>query len=618
MKHHLSALPLVLACLLVASCGRKVELSEYAVIPEPAYLLQKGRTFDLTPSTKICFENLGQNTATAKYITTSLRQMHIRPALIGAPDENTITFKLNDSVNTEIGDEGYLLLVRPEGILVSANTEAGLFYAYQTFMQMLPSDVGQHKYRRIVMPECTILDYPRFGWRGSHLDVSRHFFSVQQVKKHLDLMAAYKLNKFHWHLTDDHGWRIETDCYPELNDIGSWRVERPLKQWDNPAPPKPGEEPTYGGYYSKAEIAEIVKYAADRHIEVIPEIELPGHCSAILAAYPELACDDYPYTVAIGSYWPPKAILCAGNPKTLDFLFQVLDEVTELFPSQFIHIGGDEAWKDNWKKCPKCQSKIRQLDLANEEQLQGWLVGMVEQHLAEKGKRIVGWDEMLDCGMVSQNAIVMAWRGYKPAETAARRGNDVIMTPTEFCYLDYCQSDQKYQPRAFQAESPMTQTYRFDPMPAGLPAEEQHHILGGQANLWTERIATSEHAEYMLLPRLCAIAECLWSLPEKKDWKQFQHKIETHKTLLRIRGYNVCNGSFRPTVTKVRDGNEFVVTLVPEVEGTYLYYTTDGSAPSPESELYVGPLRLAPGIRLRTVALYRGKLQEGVYDFIIK
>lgn len=613
--HKYNNLLVVAMLLLCGGCGKKVTVEDYFVIPEPVYMVQKARSFTLSPSTKLCFEHIGQNSATAKYIATSLRDIRIRPAFVGQPDDDCITFCLNDTLNGEIGDEGYVLTVRPEGIEVCANTEAGIFYGFQTLLQMLPDDINRHPYRRITMPECTIIDYPRFSWRGSHLDVSRHFFSVKDVKKHLDLMAAYKLNKFHWHLTDDHGWRIEMENYPELNDIGSWRVPRPLSEWDNPCPPRAGEKPTYGGYYTKSEIADIIEYAAQRHIEVIPEIELPGHSSAILAAYPELACDNYPYTVALGSYWPPKAILCAGNDKVLDFLYGMMDEVVALFPSEYIHIGGDEAFKDNWRACPRCQARIRQLGLKDEELLQGWLVSKVERHLAGKGRRIIGWDEMMDCGMPSSQAIVMAWRGYDAAARSARSGNDVIMTPTSYCYLDYCQSDQHYQPRAFQSELTLTQAYRFDPMPRGLSQEEQRHILGGQGNLWTERIDTYSHAEYMLLPRLCAVAECLWTPVRRKDWPLFQSKIEHHKARLQSNGYNCCNGCFRPTVrVRGEQGGMMTVTLVPEVLHTYLYYTTDGTIPSADSPLYTTPLHLPSGTCLRILAMYHGRVQEGVYE----
>lgn len=614
MKHWYSILAIAMM-LLAASCRDNIQMTEYSIIPEPAYMVQKGRTFDLTPSTKLCFENLGQNAPTAKYIANSLRKMHVRPAFIGSPDKNCITFTLNDTVNPAIGEEGYLLQIRPEGIFISANTEAGLFYAFQTFLQMLPDDIQDHAYSHIIMPECTILDFPRFAWRGSHLDVCRHFFTVKQIEKHLDLMAAYKLNKFHWHLSDDQGWRIEIEQYPQLNDIGSWHVDRTDAVWGHEEPPREGEMPTYGGFYTPEDIAEVVEYAAVRNIEVIPEIEFPAHSSAILAAYPELACDNYPYAVAVGPCWPPKAVLCAGSDKTMQFVTDILDEVAELFPSQYIHIGGDAPLLDNWENCPRCQTKIRQLGLADEADLHSWFLAQIESHLAQKGKRIIGWDEILGCGRLSGDAVVMAWSGDSTAFEAALRGNAVISANPEYCNMEYYQADSAYHPLAFPQSLTLFKTYQYDPVPSNLTQNARPYIWGGECILWTDYVTTYDQASYQLLPRLCALSECLWSAPDRKDWPRFQKKIEHHKQRLALNGYKVCRGSFKPMVTKSSDGPSLLVTIACEVEGSYIYYTTDGSDPTPESPLYVAPLHLQPGTLLRTLTLWNGEPQEGIYDF---
>lgn len=603
------------ALLLLAACGDNVEITEYSIIPEPVYLVQKGRTFTLSSSTKLCFENLGQNNPTAKYITTSLRQMHVRPAFIGTPHKDCITFAINDTVNPALGDEGYLLQVHPDGIFVSANTETGLFYAFQTFVQMLPDNFQQRSYSRITMPECTILDYPRFPWRGSHLDVCRHFFSVKQIERHLDLMAAYKLNRFHWHLTDDQGWRIEIDKYPQLNDIGSWHVDRTQQPWGYEEPARPGEEPTYGGFYTKEDIAEIVAYAAQRHIEVIPEIDLPSHASAILASYPELACDDHPYTVAIGPYWPPKAILCAGSDQVMQFVADILDEVTLMFPSEYIHIGGDATYKDNWESCPKCQQRMRKLGLDNENQLHGWFLSQVSDILSRKGKRMIGWDDIIECRQPDSDAIVMAWRGDTTAFTAALHGHAVISAHPGYCNLECYQADSSHQPIAFPQYLTLFHAYQYDPIPPTLTENAHPYIWGGECMLWTDYITTYDRAEYQLLPRLCAIAECLWTPYDRKDWQHFQAKIEHHKLRLRTAGYNVCPGSFKPVVTKTSEPDGLLVTITTEVKGSYVYYTTDGSDPTPESPLYTTPLHLPTGTLLRTLTLFGGNAQEGIYDF---
>ena len=609
------AVAAAVALLVAVSCGKKVEITDYSIIPEPEYMVQKGRTFTLTSSTRLCFENLGRNTPTAKYITTSLRRMHVRPAFIGSPSNDCIIFALNDTVNPELGSEGYLLQVRPEGIFISANSETGIFYAFQTFVQMLPPDITQTTYRRITLPECTILDKPRYSWRGSLLDVCRHFIPVKEVKRHLDLMAAYKLNKFVWHLADDQGWRIESEQYPALNDVGSWRVNRSDYPWGSAPPPAPGEEPTYGGFYTQREIAEIVAYAAQRHIEVIPAIELPGHCSAVLAAYPSLGCSGQPYTVAVGPCWPPSALLCAGNDSTLLFLNSLLDEISTLFPSEYIHIGCSQAWFGNWEQCPKCQARKQRLHLRSEEELAGWLVTQVAAHLARKGKKVMGWDDMIDFGTPPTDAAVTAYRGDSLTGIALRLSSGVVAAPSQWCNFDTYQADTAHHPTAFPGQLTLRQVYNFDPMPPGIPAVLRPLLWGGMCVLWTDYIQTYHQAEYMLLPRLCAFAECLWSPADSKDWDHFRHKTEQHKNRLQAEGYTPCRGSFKPVVTKTADGSALIVTVTTEVEGTYVYYTTDGSEPSPESALYTSPLHLQPGTLLRTLSLYHGQPQEIVYDY---
>lgn len=607
----------VLLTLLASACGKNVVMEEYEIIPEPAYIVQKGRSFTLTTHTKLCFENIAQNSPTAKIIATTLRKKRIRPAFIGKPNKNCITFTLNDTINTAIGDEGYLLQVRPEGIFISANTEAGLFYGFRTFIMMLPPDIQHGSYRRVTMPECTVLDYPRFGWRGSHLDCCRHFFNVKQIKKHLDLMAAFKLNKFHWHLADDQGWRIEIDQYPQLNDIGSWHVDRCHQPWGEEEPPHPGEEPTYGGFYTKSEIAEIVKYAADRNIEVIPEIDLTSHCSPILAAYPELACNNQAYTVAIGPCWPSTAVLCAGNDQVLDFLNNVLDEVAQMFPSEFIHIGLAESDKSNWENCDKCQARMRRNGLTDENALQGWLVQEIETILSRKGKRIIGWDDLLDCHM-SPDAVLIATKGDTNILRGAFRGNGVIAAPPEFCSLDYYQTDSAYHStRAFPQLLPLYKVYQFDPMPLSLTHDVQCNLWGGEALLWTEYAVSYDQAEYMLLPRICALAECFWTPADRKDWNRFRRKVESSKLRMGAMNYNYCRGSFRPLVSTTDKGNGLLVEMSTEVANTYIYFTTDGSDPTPESTIYEAPLLLPYRTHLRAITLYNGEIQEGIHDFYL-
>lgn len=596
------------------SCGKKVTVDSYSIIPEPVEIVNAEGSFTLSSSTTCYAGNIGQNDPSIKYISRVLRQWHFNPVLVGKPDNNCLQFIINDNYDQELGAEGYTIDVTRDGLVIAANTEQGLFYGFQSFVQMLPEDISRVRYSKIVLPSCHIKDYPRFSWRGSHLDVSRHFFGVSQVKKHLDLMAQYKLNKFHWHLTDDHGWRIEIAKYPLLNDIGSWRADRDNQPWGEGEPVSPDEPRSNGGYYSKEEIQEIVAYAADRFIDIIPEIEIPGHCCAILEAYPNLACegDDTTYTVQVGPYWPPRAILCGGNDSVMSFLKNVMDEVIPLFPYSYIHIGGDEAVKDNWRRCPRCQRRIKQEHLQDEEQLQSWMIVEIEKYVNRQGKNIIGWDEILNGG-VSPEATVMSWQGMKGGIEAARSGNDVIMSPTDYCYLNYYQANADFQPPAMpNSMITLHKTYQFEPLPAGLTAAQRRHILGGQCNLWTEYINTPEMAEYMLLPRLCAIAEVLWSPVAKKNWANFRHKVARHTKRLTTNDYNVGTGSFKPwlTVEKQQDGHR-MVSLNWEVEGTHIFYSVNGGPYVRYSEPFV----CDKGATISTISFLDGIPKEKEYKF---
>lgn len=609
---------LIVLVLLLAGCGRKAVITDFNIVPEPVFMVQKEGVFTLHGSPKVSMVNLGQNSPIAKYIMKSMRHGHLHPSLVSAAEKSDIEIVVNDTANPEIGDEGYVLEVRSDGIRLSANTEQGVFYAYQTLVQMLPPDITQTNYSSITLPECTMLDYPRFAWRGAHLDVCRHFFPAKFVKKYIDVMANYKLNKLHFHLTDDHGWRLPSDRYPKLNTIGSWRVDRDDQPWGQATPPQPDERATYGGFYTREEIADLVDYAAARGIEIIPEIEIPGHCCAILAAYPKLSCDGGPYEVQIGPYWPPKAILCAGNDSTLVFLKAVFDEVVEMFPSQYIHIGGDEAVKDMWKGCLFCQRRIRAEHLKDEEQLQGWLMRQMEDYLKEKGKTVIGWDEVMEGGM-SKDAVIMSWRGLQPGMDAARDGHRVIMCPTEYCYLDYYQADPRYQPASIGGLITLAKAYEFDPVPIGTNSYVAANVLGGQCNLWTEYINTPTHAEYMLLPRMLAISECLWTPQDKKDWHHFRRKIEDQKDRLAAKGYNYCEGSFTPhfRVTRI-DDNTVNVAIETEVPNTYIFYTTDLSTPTRSSSIYIGPINLEQGTHIKILPVYNGQERDSIYEFVIK
>ncbi len=611
------AIVVAVVALLATSCGRRATVKEIAIVPQPVFQVQKEGSFALKSNPRLCISGIGQNSSTLKYILASLRHSRIRPSMVATGAESDIELIVLDTANPELGEEGYLLEVRSGGIRLSANTERGLFYAYQSLVQLLPPDISRVKYSVVTLPECTILDYPRFEWRGAHLDVCRHYFPVRFIKHYLDVMAMYKLNRFHWHLTDDHGWRLPSDKYPLLNTIGSWRVDRDNQPWGEAEPPHEGERTTYGGYYSREDIDDIVQYAAERGIEVVPELELPGHCSAILAAYPQLACDDYPYTVAIGPYWPPKAILCAGNDSVLTFIDNVIEELCDLFPqSRYIHLGGDEAFKDNWKQCPKCQRRMRSEHLHDEEELQSWLMSHAATRVAARGKTAIGWDEVM--GTESPMA-VMAWRGVDKGIEAARAGHTVIMCPTEYCYLDYYQANPLFQPKAIGGNITLAKAYSFEPVPEGTPAAVAANIIGGQCNLWTEFINTPSHAEYMLLPRMLAISECLWSPADQKDWSRFRRKVEEQKDRLAAKGYSYCEGSFQPQFTARRvDDRTMNIAITTEVPNTYIFYTTDSTTPTRKSPIYLGPINLERGTYIKILPVYKDKERDTVYEYIIK
>lgn len=528
-------LVVLISALFFSGCKKTLPV---VIVPEPVKIEQKSGSFKIDGNTMLCFDNLkAENPELPKLIReTYEKYFKLQPNLGDAESagRNSILFSIKEKKIKDIGDEGYILTVKSNRITVEANTGAGCFYALQTLLQMAGQDkiAGASVFR---VPCAVVTDYPRFGYRGAHLDVSRHFFDTAFVKKYIDMLAFYKINKFHWHLTDDHGWRVQIDKYPRLTSVGAWRPER--DSWDTLHPVQPEEPMTYGGFYTKDQIRDIVKYAAARNIDVIPEIEIPGHCSAILAAYPQYACDSYPYTVAVGPYWPPKAIMCAGNDDVLTFYKDVLDEVAELFPYPYIHIGGDEAFNDNWQVCPKCQQRIADKGLADEFELQQWLMNQIEKHLKTLKKKAIIWDDIVSEDMVNTSTI-MCWQGKKAARTAAKHGNDVIMCPTTHCYFNYYQCKDSDEPLCMEGYVSLGKAYSFDPMPEGLSDSQQKHILGGQCNLWTEFINTPKMAEYMIMPRLFALSECVWSKKENKDAKKFEKKVEFERNLMKKLGYN--------------------------------------------------------------------------------
>lgn len=443
---------------------------------------------------------------------------------------NKVILKLN-SEPTTLGDEGYRLKVDANSILIEASKPVGVFYGIQTLRQMLPAEAfGKAPAKNISksIPCVEIEDSPRFGWRGLHLDVCRHFMPGEFVKKYLDLMALYKFNRFHWHLIDDQGWRIEIDKYPLLTKVGAWR-DRTLISLENG---KKYDNTRYGGFYTKEQIREVVKYAKDRNIEIVPEIEMPGHSSAAITAYPWLSCAEKQISVQCGN-GIFKDVYCPGKEEVFEFNQDVLKEVMELFPYEYIHIGGDEVKKGEWKNCKKCQARIASENLKDVNELQSYFIKRIEKFLIANNRKMIGWDEILEGGLAPE-ATMMCWREEKYAAEAVKQGHDVIMAPHKYCYFDYYQSNPAREPYAGNPKHflPIEKVYSFDPA-SGFSPEQGKHILGVQANVWTEWIRTPKHVEYMAWPRACAIAELGWTKNNKKDFKQFQTRLEKHKAILK-------------------------------------------------------------------------------------
>jgi len=535
-------------CFLLFSCAPKPVDKNFTVVPQPVEMTVWEGEFWLSRNTKVAFENINPREPEMLYITIAFVKIFDINPTFTTPEKcknNSIVFTLNKKYDEELGDEGYRLTVSKRKIRVCANSGKGLVYAFQTIRQLWNNtiwvnDPPKKNYPHVRISCANIVDYPRFEWRGVHLDVSRHFFEIEFVKKYIDVLALYKFNVFHWHLTDDHGWRIQIDKYPKLTEVGAWRPERPDSEWRTPKPNKPDEPMIYGGFYTKEEIREVVAYAAARGINVMPEIELPGHCSAILAAYPELACDNYPYRVEVGAYWPPKAIMCAGNPKVMEFYKDVFNEIIPLFPFEYVHIGGDEALKGNWEKCPKCLTKAKELNLENLEQLQGWMVRDIENYLNNKGKKMAGWIEIID-GDCDTTSLIYAWLGKEKTMEAIERGNSVVQCPTSHCYIDYYQADKSTQPEAIGGFIPIGKVYQFEPVYPELTAEQAKQIMGVQFNLWAEFLFTPQQAEYMLLPRILAGAEVAWCKPANKNWERFKSCLPQQKERLKMLDYHYCD-----------------------------------------------------------------------------
>ncbi len=608
------------ACLLVflmlfTSCNSKdKKTAEIKIIPKPMMMEEgegffriNGKTgFVLTDSSRSLLKGAEIFSQIISKSSTFNLQPEFRSNKI--PEKHAIIISLNPQ-EEKYGSEGYSLKVTSDRISIEAEKPAGAFYALQTLRQLFPPELEDSIYnaRSWYIPAVEIFDKPVFGWRGDMLDVSRHFLPLEVIKKNIDCLATYKMNVFHWHLTDDQGWRVEIKKYPNLTKIGAWRVDyNELPWWGRPAQ-KPGDKVTYGGFYTQQEISDLVKYAADRFITIVPEIDMPGHSQATIASYPEVSCDGRPYKVATGGVASDNT-LCPGKEITFEFIEGVLDEVLALFPGEYFHIGGDECNKSQWKKCPDCQRRIKEEGLKNEHELQSYFITRVEKIVNKHGKILIGWDEILEGGL-APNATVMSWRGEKGGIAAAQMGHDVVMTPNTYCYLDLKQGDPDLEPPLGYSQLLLSTAYSYNPVPEDLSTEEAKHVLGTQGNLWGESIQNETGMNYMLFPRLLAIAEVGWTPANDRDWDDFTERLEYNLIRLKNLGIGYAPSMYNVSIDGVWDKNEdgIKVSMKTEQGRVAIRFTRDGSEPSPQSEIYGKPFVLKETTVLKAAAFEKEK-----------
>ena len=614
-RNILSAIALLLGTAVSLAQGVK-QTANYRVVPLPQEINMKtGQGFTLNAQTRIAYpqgnETLKRDAQLlAEYLQTATR---IRPALTTEmAGQNVIALSVGlNHANTE----AYRLTVNKDRIVIAGASAAGTFYGIQTLRKAIP----QTRAQPFTFPAVEITDYPRFGYRGAMLDVARHFFNVDEVKTFIDMLALHNINRFHWHLTDDQGWRIEIKKYPLLTQVSAFRKETVIGRNTGQFDGKP-----HGGFYTQEQAREIVKYAADRHIMVIPEVDMPGHMVAALAAYPQLGCTGGPYEV-LKSWGVAHDVLCAGNPQTLTFAKDVLTEVMNVFPGEYINIGGDECPKTSWEKCPRCQARIKAEGLkadgkhSAEERLQSYFMSEMARFITAHGRRVAGWDEILEGG-IAPNATVLSWRGMEGGVEAARLGHDAVMCPVSHLYLDYYPTkDREQEPLAFNGFIPIEKTYDFNPVSPELTPQQAQHIIGVQANLWTEYMDNFPHVQYMALPRLAAACEVQWTMPEKKNFDDFANRIPQLLSLydkLHYRyGKHLFNVDIR--VKGASRGHAVQVELAAR-KGAQIHYTLDGSKPTKASPLYAAPFEVDRSCLLRAIAVYPGfTTQESTEKLVV-
>ncbi|MDB2555296.1 family 20 glycosylhydrolase [Flavobacteriaceae bacterium] len=585
MKHSNYLLFLIIS--LFFSCKQEtIQLKKIGIIPKPLFQEMNKGVFVLDENIRFISDTeLNQVSNYLKLYIEENYQVSFTPQ----KESKKIVFISNDSISNE---EGYELKIGENSILIASKNSKGAFYAVQSLLQLMPIKSNG---LAIAIPCLELQDEPQFKYRGMHLDVGRHFFSVDFIKKYIDLIARLKMNTFHWHLTEDQGWRIEIKKYPKLQEIAAFRNETLVGHYNDQPHKFDGKK--YGGFYTQEQIKEVVAYANTRQVTIIPEIEMPGHSQAAIAAYPSLGCTGE--QVEVATKWGVFNEVYCPKESTFKFLEDVIDEVVALFPGKYIHIGGDEAPKTNWKKCAHCQKLIKEKGLKNEHGLQSYFIARMEKYINTKGKQIIGWDEILEGGL-APNATVMSWRGTSGAIEAAKEGHDVILTPGSHCYFDHYQSEDENEPLAIGGFLPLEKVYHFNPIPKELTEEESKYVLGAQGNVWTEYMKTEKQVEYMAFPRVVALSEVVWSSPENKNYSDFINRLEQYQKRLDQLDVNYANHMYYVKgELKNTEGN--VTYQLNATSSSYpIYYATDKSAPS---KLYVNPIPVDSSMTIKAVIL---------------
>ena len=572
----------------------------YNLIPKPQNIIVGKDSFIISSKTII---QADKNSFEANYLRDLIKIQTGLDLKIDSKDKSkSIQLLLKQPDTISFDKEAYELNVSNDKIIIAAFSSQGIFYGIQTLLQVIPFE----KSKQTSVPCLKISDQPKFQWRGMHLDVCRHFFSKEFIKKYIDYLAMYKMNTFHWHLTDDQGWRIEIKKYPKLTEIGAWRNGSMIGHYTD----QTFDNIRYGGFYTQEEIKEIVAYAKERHITIVPEIEMPGHALAALAAYPEFSCTGGPFQV--GKTWGVLEDVFCPKDETFTFLKNVLTEVMELFPSEYIHIGGDESPKVRWKSCPHCQKRIKDEDLKDEHELQSYFIQRIEKFVNSKGRKIIGWDEILEGGL-APNAAVMSWRGTEGGIAAAKQKHFVVMSPGSHCYFDHYQGEPKNEPIAFGGYTNVEKVYSFNPIPKELSTEESKYILGAQANVWTEYINTPEHVEYMVFPRIAALSEVVWGTSNSKEYKKFEKRLISHFEIYDKKGINYSKAIFEVT-SKVQPAENGIAFELKSVNPSGIKYTTDGSEPNTNSISYEKPILVTSNKTIKAAYFENGKVKSATIE----